>query len=158
VVEARLQQLAERGVAIVDPRQTYVSADVSLQRVCPGAILHPGTRLLGPRTFIGPGVEVGREGPATIVDSVLGKGSRVDAGYLEGAVLFAGARAGWGAHFRPGTLLEEQASTAHACGLKHTILLAFVTLGSLVNFCDVLMAGGTSRDDHSEVGSGFILL
>ena len=112
--------------------------------------------MLGARTFVGPGAEVGREGPATIVDTVLGHGARVDAGYLEGAVLLPGARAGWGAHFRPGTLLEEQASTAHACGLKHTILLAFVTLGSVVNFCDVLMAGGTSRDDHSEVGSGFI--
>lgn len=99
---------------------------------------------------------MGAEGPATIRDTVLGAGSRVDAGYLEGAVLLAGARAGWGAHFRPGTLLEEQASTAHAVGLKQTILLAFVTLGSLINFCDVLMAGGTSRSDHSEVGSGFI--
>jgi UDP-N-acetylglucosamine/UDP-N-acetylgalactosamine diphosphorylase len=40
--------------------------------------------------------------------------------------------------------------------LKQTILLSFVTLGSLINFCDLLMAGGTSREDHSEVGSGFI--
>jgi UDP-N-acetylglucosamine/UDP-N-acetylgalactosamine diphosphorylase len=63
---------------------------------------------------------------------------------------------GGSAHVRPGTLLEEGASTAHAVGLKHTILLAFVTLGSLINFCDVIMAGGTSRKDHSEVGSGFI--
>ncbi len=156
MVEARLEELIERGVAIVDPRQTYVGAEVSLQRVCAGATLHPGTRLLGARTFVGPGAEVGREGPATIADSVLGEGARVDAGYLEGAVLLARARAGWGAHFRPGTLLEEHASTAHACGLKQTILLAFVTLGSLINFCDVLMAGGTSREDHSEVGSGFI--
>ncbi len=31
-----------------------------------------------------------------------------------------------------------------------------MTLGSLINFCDCLMAGGTSRQDHSEVGSGFI--
>src|SRR6185436_10422934 len=51
---------------------------------------------------------------------------------------------------------EEEASTAHAVGLKQTILLSFVTLGSLINFCDLLMAGGTSREDHSEVGSGFI--
>ena len=40
--------------------------------------------------------------------------------------------------------------------IAQTILLSFVTLGSLINFCDVLMAGGTSRKDHSEVGSGFI--
>lgn len=156
MLDARLRELTDRGVSIVDPRQTYVGAEVTLQRVCPGAILHPGTRLSGARTFLAPGAEVGREGPATIVDSVLGRGARVDAGYLEGAVLLAGARAGFGAHFRPGTLLEEQASTAHTVGLKQTILLAFVTLGSVVNFCDILMSGGTSRDDHSEVGSGFI--
>jgi UDP-N-acetylglucosamine/UDP-N-acetylgalactosamine diphosphorylase len=41
-------------------------------------------------------------------------------------------------------------------GLKQTILFPFVTLGSLINFCDCLMAGGTNRKDHSEVGSSYI--
>jgi acetyltransferase-like isoleucine patch superfamily enzyme len=71
-------------------------------------------------------------------------------------VLLRGAKLGANAHVREGTLLEEEASTAHAVGLKQTILLSYVTLGSLINFCDVLMSGGTSRKDHSEVGSGFI--
>jgi UDP-N-acetylglucosamine/UDP-N-acetylgalactosamine diphosphorylase len=31
-----------------------------------------------------------------------------------------------------------------------------VTLGSLINFCDCLMAGGTGRKNHSEVGSSYI--
>jgi hypothetical protein len=91
-----------------------------------------------------------------IFDSVLAEGAAVASGYVEGAVLLEGARLGANAHVRPGTLLEEQASTAHAVGLKQTLLLSFVTLGSLINFCDCLMAGGTSRSDHSEVGSGFI--
>lgn len=155
-IEPRLSELIDRGVEIVDPRQTYVAPDVSVARVCSGVVLHPGTRLCGARTFLGPGAQVGVEGPATLVDAVLGARARVDAGYVEGAVLLDDARAGWGAHLRPGTLLEEQASTAHCVGLKHTILLSFVTLGSVINFCDVLMAGGTSRKDHSEVGSGFI--
>ena len=63
---------------------------------------------------------------------------------------------GSGAHVREGTILEEQASGAHTVGLKQTILLPFVTLGSLINFCDCLMAGGTSRKNHSEVGSSYI--
>lgn len=155
-IDEALEALTARGVEVVDPRQTYVAPDVPLTRVCSGVVLHPGTRLRGSRTFLGPGAEVGVEGPATLVDAVLGAGARVDSGYVEGAVLLDDARAGWGAHFRPGTLLEEKASTAHCVGLKHTILLSFVTLGSLINFCDVLMAGGTSRKDHSEVGSGFI--
>lgn len=155
-MEETLAALAARGVEIVDPRQTYVAPDVSPERLCSGVVLHPGTRLHGARTFLGSGAQVGVEGPATLVDAVLGAGARVDAGYVEGAVLLAAARLGHGAHVRPGTLLEEEASTAHCVGLKHTILLSFVTLGSLINFCDVLMAGGTSRKDHSEVGSGFI--
>ena len=61
-----------------------------------------------------------------------------------------------GAHVREGCILEEQVSGAHCVGLKQTILFPFVTLGSLINFCDCLMAGGTSRYNHSEVGSSYI--
>jgi UDP-N-acetylglucosamine/UDP-N-acetylgalactosamine diphosphorylase len=77
-------------------------------------------------------------------------------GMVEGAVLLRDAKVGPAAHIRAGTLLEEEAVTAHAVGLKHTILLSFVTFGSLINLCDALVAGGTSRADHSEIGSGFI--
>lgn len=141
---------------VVDPRQTYVEASVDLARIREGVVLHPGTRLQGARTFLGRGAEVGREGPATLVDVVLGAGARLDSGYAREAVLLRGASLGSNAHVRPGTLLEEEASTAHAVGLKHTILLGFVTLGSLINLCDCLIAGGSSRRDHSEVGSGYI--
>jgi UDP-N-acetylglucosamine/UDP-N-acetylgalactosamine diphosphorylase len=34
--------------------------------------------------------------------------------------------------------------------------MPFVTIGSLANFCDVLMAGGTGEANHSEVGSSYI--
>lgn len=155
-LDARLESLAARGVQIVDPRQTFVGPEVLAERIHPSATLYPGTRLHGQRCYLGPRVELGREGPVVIVDSVLGEGAAVASGYVEGAVLLDGARLGANAHVRPGTLLEEQASTAHAVGLKQTLLLSFVTLGSLINFCDCLMAGGTSRSDHSEVGSGFI--
>ena len=63
---------------------------------------------------------------------------------------------GLGAQVRETCILEEEASGAHCAGIKQTILLPFVTLGSLINFCDCLMAGGTSRQNHSEVGSSYI--
>ncbi|MBI4880904.1 MAG: UDP-N-acetylglucosamine pyrophosphorylase [Planctomycetes bacterium] len=148
--------LLERGVRVLDPAQTYVGDDVDASRIAPTAVLFPGTRLSGPRTYLGPDSSVGAEGPAVLVDAVLGAGAAVASGYVRGAVLLRGACLGANAHVREGTLLEEEASTAHCVGLKQTILLSFVTLGSLINFCDVLMAGGTSRQDHSEVGSGFI--
>ena len=153
---APVQALLERGVRVVDPGQLFVDDQVDPLRIHPTATLHPGCRLHGRRTFLGPGAQVGTEGPATLVDSVLGEGASIASGYAKGAVLLRGASLGAAGHTREGTLLEEEASTAHAVGLKQTILLSFVTLGSLINFCDVLMAGGTSRKDHSEVGSGFI--
>jgi len=155
-LETRLSVVAQRGVVVVDPRQTYIEAEVQLDRLAAGAVLHPGTRLIGSKTMLGARAQVGPEGPATLVDTVLMDGARLDSGYAEGAVLLRDARAGANAHLRPGTLLEEQASTGHSVGLKQTVLGSFVTLGSLINFCDVLMTGGTSREDHSEVGSGFI--
>jgi UDP-N-acetylglucosamine/UDP-N-acetylgalactosamine diphosphorylase len=63
---------------------------------------------------------------------------------------------GSNAQIRSGCLLEEEAGGNHCVGLKQTILFPFVQLGSLVNFCDCLMAGGTSRRNHSEVGSSYI--
>ena len=60
------------------------------------------------------------------------------------------------AHVRAGTLLEEEAGGAHSVGFKQTIFLPYVTAGSLINFCDAMMAGGRSRKEHSEIGSSFI--
>src|SRR5262249_6401802 len=123
---------------------------------CRGAILYPGTRLIGARTFVGPGAKVGSEGPAVLENTLIGERAEIASGYLKEAVMLRDAKVGSNAHIRAGTLLEEEASTAHAVGLKHTVLLSFVTMGSLINFCDGLISGGTSRKDHTEVGSGFI--
>jgi hypothetical protein len=153
---AHVQSLLDRGVRVLDAGQVFVDEDVDPARIHPTAVLFPGTRLHGRRTWLGPGAQVGTEGPATVVDSIFGEGASIASGYAKGVVLLRGASLGFGGHAREGTILEEEASTAHAVGLKQTILLSFVTLGSLINFCDVLMAGGTSRKDHSEVGSGFI--
>ena len=155
-VDDRLKKLSDKGVIIVDPRQTYVSADVDLDRIYGGCALHPGTRLTGSRTLIGTGAIIGAEGPAVVEDSIIGPAAEVASGFLSGAVMLPGARAGANSHFRAGTLLEEDASTAHSVGLKQTILMHSVTLGSLINFCDVLISGGRSRGEHTEVGSGFI--
>lgn len=155
-LEAKLDVLESHGVAIIDRRQTYLDDTVDAARICRGAVLHPGTRLLGARTFVGPRAKVGTEGPAVLEDTVLGENAEVASGYLNGAVMLRDTRVGANAHVRAGTLLEEEASIAHAVGLKHTILMSFVTMGSLINFCDALVSGGTSRKRHTEVGSGFI--
>jgi UDP-N-acetylglucosamine/UDP-N-acetylgalactosamine diphosphorylase len=92
----------------------------------------------------------------TLTDCRLSTGVQLKGGYFKRSVFLDGANMGLGAQVREGCLLEEEANGAHCVGLKQTILFPFVTLGSLINFCDGLMAGGTSRADHSEVGSSYI--
>lgn len=118
------------------------------------AVIHPGCRI--ENASIGPGCEIGSEAPVTLKNCQLARNVKLKGGYFENAVFLDGANMGSGAHVRAGTILEEQANGAHTVGLKQTVLLPFVTLGSLINFCDVMMAGGTSRKDHSEVGSSYI--
>jgi UDP-N-acetylglucosamine/UDP-N-acetylgalactosamine diphosphorylase len=152
----RLDLLSQKGVEIIDPRQTFIDDTVCLDRIFPGSVLFPGTRISGATTVVAPGAKIGSEGPATIADSAIGENAEVASGYVNGSVLLSKAKIGSNGHIRPGTLLEEEASTAHTVGLKHTILTSFVTLGSLINCCDCLISGGRSRSNHTEVGSGFI--
>jgi len=77
-------------------------------------------------------------------------------GFFSGSTFLEKSAMGSGAHIRPACLFEEGARGAHTVGLKQTILFPFVTLGSLINFCDCLMAGGTGKKNHSEVGSSYI--
>jgi hypothetical protein len=155
-LEERLDLLQTQGVTLVDRRQVYLDDAADLGRVRAGAILYPGTRLVGSKTFVGAGAKIGLEGPAVLENTVIGENAEIASGYLIDAVMLRDSRVGANAHIRIGTLLEEEASTGHAVGLKHTVLMSFVTFGSLINFCDALIAGGRSRKEHTEVGSGFI--
>ena len=153
----QVEQLRAQGVEVPIPSSIEVGEEVDLSRVRgPGTILHAGTRLFGSQLLILEGACLGREAPVTVDDCAIGRRVRLDGGYHSGAVYLDDAVVGSGAQIRGGTLLEEQANGAHTVGLKQTILMPFVTMGSLINFCDALMAGGTSRRDHSEVGSSFI--
>ena len=102
------------------------------------------------------GARLGERAPVTLDNCFVGPDTQLKGGFFQGAVFVGQNVLGSGAHVRGGTILEEQANVAHTVGLKQTLLFPFVTLGSLINFCDLLMAGGTSRKDHSEVGSSFI--
>ncbi|MCF8054564.1 MAG: hypothetical protein K9K75_05025 [Deltaproteobacteria bacterium] len=155
-MEARLAMLQARGVKIVSPPHTFIDDDVVLEQISGGAVLHPFTRLHGAKTAILQGAHIGEEAPTVVVDSCIGKGARVKGGFCSNSLVLDGATVGSGAHIRECCLLEEESSIAHSVGLKQTILFPFVALGSLVNFCDCLMAGGTSRANHSEVGSSYI--
>lgn len=134
----------------------FVGDEVDPTRIAEDAVIHPGCRIHGAETSIGPGCILGAEAPITLDNCQLGRNVELKGGYFAGATFLEGANMGSGAHVRAGSLLEEEANGAHTVGLKQTVLMPFVTLGSLINFCDVLMAGGTSRSDHGEVGSSYV--
>ena len=156
ITENQVAALGQRGVNILAPDSVFVAADVDLKRISPDVTVYPGCRILGSTTSIGAGAKLGQEAPVTIEDCQLGDKVELKGGYVSGATFLDGANMGSGAHIRPGTILEEEANGAHSVGLKQTIFLPFVTAGSLINFCDVLMAGGLSRRIHSEIGSSYI--
>lgn len=151
-----IDELLAKGVIIPNPASVEIDAGVKPDRIRPGVVIHGGCRIFGAETLIETGAVIGFEGPATINNCYVGPKVELNGGYFAEAVFLAGAKAGLGAHVRSGTIMEEQSSIAHTVGLKQTILFPYVTLGSLINFCDCFMAGGTSRKNHSEVGSSYI--
>ena len=150
------EALLARGVKIAAPAAVEIGDDVDPGRIAADVVIHAGCKVFGAATSIGPGCVLGREAPATVEDCQLGEKVELKGGYFSGAVFLDGSAMGSGAQVRPGTILEEGAEMAHTVGLKQTIFFPFVVGGSLINFCDALMAGGKSRKVHSEIGSSFI--
>lgn len=149
--------LLDKGVRLPNPGSLEIADDVDPGRISgDGVTIHAGCRIRGAKTVISAGCTLGAEGPVTVENCQLGRQVELKGGYFAKAVFLDGANLGLAAHVREGTILEEEAGGAHCVGLKQTILFPFVTLGSLINFCDCLLSGGTSRSNHSEVGSSYI--
>jgi bifunctional UDP-N-acetylglucosamine pyrophosphorylase/glucosamine-1-phosphate N-acetyltransferase len=155
--QSKIQQLIGKGVKIDRPETITIGEEVSCDQISDNrVVIHSGCKIYGSRTAIMSGCEIGYEGPVTIENCQLGPDVKLQGGFFSQSTFLKKASFGSGAHIRGGCLLEEEANVAHTVGLKQTILFPFVTLGSLINFCDCLMAGGTDRKNHSEVGSSYI--
>ncbi len=154
--KARLKKLTDKGVNIPAPESVLVGEEVNLDNVEPGVVVGPGTKILGAETMIGAGTEI--QGAATVKNSLLGRNCSLAAGEYADSVLLDGcSTVGW-ARVRGHSAWEEGSNSAHNCDTKTTVLGYKTTLGSLINFCNVLMLGGTGPrlEVGSEVGSGTI--
>ncbi len=153
----KIEKLLKKGVNIPNPDSVEIGSEVDTDRISgEGVVIYSGCKIFGGSTLILKNTRLGYESPVTIENCQIGTNVDLKGGFLRQAVLLDKVSIGCGSHIREGTILEEEASIAHTVGLKHTILLPFVTLGSLINFCDCFMSGGTSKKDHSEVGSSYI--
>ena len=152
-----IRRLIDKGVTVCNPLSIDIGDEVDTDHISgEGVTIYPGCRIYGGKTVIAAGAQLGREGPTTVEDCQIGPRVELKGGYFSKSVFLEQANLGLGAQVREACILEEEAGGAHCVGLKQTILFPFVTLGSLINFCDCLMAGGTSRKNHSEVGSSYI--
>ena len=166
-----LEQCRMAGVQMPEPRQVFIDQKTPLSALAPGAVILPGVRIFGAESRVERGAVLGEGGPVTLQQSWVGENARVGvlgavqlqetavgpgtvlgAGSAEHAV-FLGKEAaqpehtcGWGFRLRKGTLYEEDASSAQFTDCKMTILFPWATLGSQVNFCDVLLYGGESAN------------
>ena len=153
----KIDALLKKGVRMTNPFSVDIGREFNVDQISgKGVTIYPGCRIYGSKTVISSGCQLGCEAPVTIDDCQLGPKVELKGGFFSNSVFLEKANMGMGAHVREGCILEEEAGGAHCVGLKQTILFPFVTLGSLINFCDCLMAGGTSRNNHSEVGSSYI--
>ena len=153
----KIERLMQKGVEIPNPQSIEIGPEVNIDKISgEGVVIYSGCKIFGRSTLILKGTELGYEGPVTIDNCQVGARVELKSGYFRDAVFLEKVSLGSGANVREGTIMEEESCVAHSVGLKQTILFPFVTLGSLINFCDCLMSGGTSRKDHSEVGSSYI--
>jgi len=156
-INNKIKYLIEKGVRIPNPESVEIGDEVDAEKISGnGVTIYTGCKIFGSSTLILQGSDIGHEGPVTIENCQIGPEVKLKSGFYKQAVFLNKVSMGSGSHVRDGTILEEQASVAHTVGLKQTILFPFVTLGSLINFCDCFMAGGTNRKNHSEVGSSYI--
>jgi len=153
----KIERLKQKGVKIPNPQSVEIGSEVNIDQISgEGVVIYSGCKIFGSSTLLLKGTKLGYEGPVTIDNCQIGPQVELKSGFFRNAVFLEKVILGSGANVREGTIMEEESSVAHSVGLKQTILFPFVTLGSLINFCDCLMSGGTSRKNHSEVGSSYI--
>ena len=151
-----VEKLIAKGVKIAAPESVVIGEDVNPDNIEPTVVIGPGTKISGVETMIGAGTEI--QGSAVIKNSLIGRNCSLAAGEYADSVLLDGcSTVGW-ARVRGHCAWEEGSNSAHNVDTKTTVLGYKVTLGSLINFCNVLMLGGTSPalEVGAEVGSGTI--
>ncbi len=154
--QSRVEKLIANGISILVPESVIVGEEVKPENLEAGVVIGPGTKILGKETMIGAGTEI--QGAAIIKNSLIGRNCSLAAGEYADSVLLDGcSTVGW-ARVRGHSAWEEGSNSAHNCDTKTTVLGYKITLGSLINFCNVLMLGGTSPrlEVGAEVGSGTI--
>ena len=155
-LDHKTRSLMDKGVIMPFPAGVVIGEDVDPGMIAPGVVIHPGCRISGKTTSIQAGTVLGSSGPVTLIDCQTGRDVELGGGFFSRSVFLDRSSVAGDAHVRDACILEEEAAGAHSIKLEHTVLMPFVTMGSHIDLCDCLMAGGTDRRNCSEVGSSFV--
>jgi len=132
------------GVTVVDPRTTWIDADVSLGR---DVTIQPQTQLLGAST-VGRGVTLGPD--TTLTDVEIADGASVVRTQGSLAVIGAGATVGPFAYLRPGTVLGVKGKIGTFVETKNT------QIGDGAKVPHLSYVGDAEIGEGSNIGAGTI--
>ena len=138
------RQLAESGVTILDPQNTYIEATV---KIGADTTIHPFTLLSGV-TDIGEDCEIG---PGTrLSDAKIGNGVSIRDSYVTASEVGDGCKIGPFANLRPGSVLGRNVKVGDFVELKNTVLGDGVSAGHLSYLGDAEIGA------NSNIGAGTI--
>ena len=132
------------GVTVVDPRSTWVDADVE---IAADARIEPGSSLRGP-TEVGAGSVVGPL--TTLTDTRLGEGVTVPHSYLVECDVLDGCAVGPFAYLRPGAQLEPGAKAGAFVEIKNS------RIGEGAKVPHLAYVGDAEVGQGSNLGAGTI--
>ena len=149
VTEEARRRILERhmreGVTVLDPRSTWVDADVEL---APDVTLAPGTMLRG-ATSVGAGSVIGPM--TTLIDARLGEGVTVPHSYLTECQVADGARVGPFAYLRPDAKLGEGSKAGAFVEIKNS------EIGDGAKVPHLSYVGDTDVGAGANLGAGTIV-
>lgn len=143
--ERLLRDWMRAGVTVVDPRTTWVDADVDLE---PDAVIEPNTQLCG-RTNVGEGAVVGPG--CRLVDTAVGAGATVIHAVCDGAEIGPEATVGPYTYLRPGTRLGRKAKAGAYVEMKSA------TVGDGTKVPHLSYVGDADIGAGSNIGAGTIV-
>ncbi len=132
------QRWMDEGVTMIDPRTTFLDADVRLGQ---DTVIYPNTMVLGESTVgedctLGPG--------STIKDSQIGDRCRVVASFVTEAVVESDVSVGPYCHLRPGTHLEEGVHVGTFAEIKNSRLGQGTAMGHFGYVGDATVGEGVN--------------
>jgi bifunctional UDP-N-acetylglucosamine pyrophosphorylase / glucosamine-1-phosphate N-acetyltransferase len=138
------RQVMMDGITLIDPATTYIDAAA---RIGADTVIYPNTYIQG-ESLIGEDCQIGPN--SQIVDSAIGKGCRIWASVIEGAVVEDGTHIGPFSHLRPGAHVAANVHIGNFAEIKNS------SVGEGAHMGHFGYLGDATVGNHVNIGAGTI--